>query len=77
MGQAAQHDQRLWAEVGDELKVSHKLQKLGRIRPLLNFVINKAANSEEVSNIIAGMLANEVPRKKLANPLFYFKLLFS
>ncbi|MCF7805373.1 MAG: NAD(P)/FAD-dependent oxidoreductase [Candidatus Marinimicrobia bacterium] len=73
----AQYDQRLWTEVGDELRVSHKLQKLGRFRPLLNFVINKASNSEEVSNIIAGMLANEVPRKQLANPLFYFKLLFS
>ncbi|MBS1271851.1 MAG: Menaquinone reductase [Candidatus Marinimicrobia bacterium] len=73
----AQYDQRLWAEVGDELQVSYKLQKLGKIRPLLNFVINKAARSDEVSNIIAGMLANEVPRKKLANPVFYFKLLFS
>jgi len=73
----AKYDERLWAEVGDELQVSYKLQKLGKIRPLLNFVINKAARSDEVSNIIAGMLANEVPRKKLANPLFYFKLLFS
>ena len=73
----AEYDRRLWSEVGDELKVSYKLQKLGRHRFLLNFVINKAAKSEEVSNIIAGMLANEVPRKELANPLFYFKLLFS
>ena len=71
------YDQRLWAEIGDELKVSDKLQKLGRRRFLLNFVINRAANNPEVSDIIAGMLANEVPRKRLANPLFYLKLLFS
>jgi len=71
------YDDRLWAEIGDELQVSHKLQRLGRIRFLLNFVINKAANNKEVSDIIAGMLANEVPRKQLANPLFYAKLLFS
>lgn len=71
------YDENLWAEIGDELQVSTKLQKLGRIRPLLNFVINKAANSTEVSNLIAGMMANDVPRQKLANPLFYLRLLFS
>jgi flavin-dependent dehydrogenase len=67
----------LWKAIGNELKVSTKLQKIGRSRFLLNLVINKAARSEDVSNIIAGMLANEVPRKRLANPFFYLKLLFS
>ena len=71
------YDARLWAEIGDELQVSYRLQKLGKIRPLLNFVIHKAAKSDEVNRIIGGMLANEVPRKKLSNPLFYLKLLFS
>ena len=67
----------LWKAIGNELRVSTKLQKIGRSRFLLNLVINKAARSADVSNIIAGMLANEVPRKRLANPLFYLKLLFS
>jgi flavin-dependent dehydrogenase len=70
-------EDELWKAIGNELKVSTKLQKIGRSRFLLNLVINKAARNEEVSNIIAGMLANEVPRKRLANPLFYLKLLFS
>ena len=56
-------------------RVSTKLQKLGRLRFLLNFIIKKAANNPEVSNIIAGMLANEIPRKHLANPLFYLRIL--
>jgi len=73
----SQFEDDLWKAIGNELKVSTKLQKIGRSRFLLNLVINKAARSEEVSNIIAGMLANEVPRKRLANPLFYLKLLFS
>jgi flavin-dependent dehydrogenase len=73
----AKHEKELWAKIGNELKVSTKLQKIGRYRFLLNFVIDKAARNEEVSNIIAGMLANEVPRKRLANPLFYARLLFS
>ena len=73
----ARFEEDLWKAIGNELKVSSKLQKIGRSRFLLNLVINKAARSDEVSNIIAGMLANEVPRKRLANPLFYLKLLFS
>jgi len=71
------YEDNLWNAIGNELKVSTKLQKIGRYRPLLNFVIRKAASSPDVSNIIAGMLANEVPRKRLANPLFYLRLLFS
>ena len=73
----SKYDQSLWDAIGNELKISTKLQKIGRYRTLLNFVINKAAENKEVSNIIAGMLANEVPRKHLANPLFYLRLLFS
>jgi geranylgeranyl reductase family protein len=68
-------EDELWKAIGNELKVSTKLQKIGRSRFLLNLVINKASRNEDVSNIIAGMLANEVPRKRLANPLFYLKLL--
>ena len=73
----AQYEDNLWAAIGNELKVSTKLQKLGQKKSLLNFVIKKAANNPEVGNIIAGMLANEVPRKRLTNPLFYLKLFFS
>lgn len=73
----ANYSEILWSTIGNELKVSHKLQKMGRHRFLLNFVIHKAARNKKVSDIIAGMLANEIPRKQLANPLFYLKLLFS
>jgi geranylgeranyl reductase family protein len=73
----ARFEKELWKKIGNELKVSTKLQKIGRYRFLLNFVINKASRNSEVSNIIAGMLANEIPRKRLANPLFYARLLLS
>lgn len=71
----SKYEDELWKEIGDELRVSSKLQKLGRSRYLLNLVIRKAAKSKEVSNLIAGMLTNEVPRNRLANPLFYLRLL--
>jgi flavin-dependent dehydrogenase len=73
----ARYDKRLWAEIGDELKVSTRLQQLGRSRFLLNLVIDKAARNKEVHDLIYGMLMNEIPKKKLTNPLFYLKLLFS
>ena len=73
----SQYENNLWDMIGNELNISSKLQKMGQNKFLLNFVIGKAAKNPEVSDIIAGMLANEVPRKRLANPLFYAKLLFS
>jgi len=73
----ARYDRRLWDAIGGELQVSTQLQKIGRHRLLLNFVIGKAARNREIGELIAGMIANEVPKKKLANPLFYLKLLFS
>ena len=53
------YSDRLWDDIGNELSVSHKLQKIGRYRFLLNFVIRKAATNKNVSEIIAGMIANE------------------
>ena len=71
------YDTQLWQALGDELAVSAKLQRIGRHRTLLNFVIGKAARSAHVREIISGMMANQIPKTKLANPLFYFKLFFS
>lgn len=73
----SRYDRNLWQEIGNELQVSTRLQKIGRIRFLLNFVINKAARNRQVSDIISGMMSNQIPKKQLANPLFYLKLLFT
>ncbi len=73
----SRYDRILWQNLGDELQVSTKLQRIGRIRPLLNFVIKKAARSNHVREIISGMMANQIPKTEFANPLFYFKLFFS
>jgi geranylgeranyl reductase family protein len=67
----------LWQEIGNELKTSHLLQRIGRIKPLLNFVVGKAARSIEVAHWISSMMANETPRAELASPLTYLRLLFA
>ncbi|MDA0746107.1 MAG: NAD(P)/FAD-dependent oxidoreductase [bacterium] len=70
------YEDRLWDALGDELKISKRLQDLGRWRPLLNFVIHKAARNDQISDLICSMIANAIPKKELTSPLFYLKLLF-
>ena len=70
------YEDRLWAKLGSELKVSTKLHNLGRWPYLMNWVIGKAAQNAEISDLICGMMANAVPRKRLTNPLFYLRLLW-
>ncbi len=76
-GMLAEYDRKLWNHIGAEARTSTLLQKIGRNKMLLNMVINKAAGSAHVRETLSGMMANTIPRKKLANPLFYMKLLFS
>ena len=53
------------------------VQKIGRIRFLLNFVVGKAAKKKKVQEVISGMLANEEAKKKFVSPWFFLKLLFT
>ena len=72
-----EYDKRLWEELGPELKTSTKLQRLAKYRLLLNIVMNKASSNEKIKEIISGMLAREIPKEMLTNPLFYLKVLFA
>ncbi|MBI5225631.1 geranylgeranyl reductase family protein [Candidatus Micrarchaeota archaeon] len=71
------YDDKLWAEIGPELKTSYDLQRFGRHKFLLNFVVGKAASSQKVREHISGMLGNEEAKKEFTGPLFYLKLLMS
>lgn len=70
------YDERFWSYLGPEMMLSRKLQKIGRKKWLLNWVLGKAARSEYVREQISGMLANVIPKKTLASPLFYLRILF-
>ena len=76
-GSLRRYEDRLWEALGDELKVSRHMQWIGRIRPVLNFVINKAAHNRAIADHVCGMLANAVPKKDMTSPLYYLRLLFS
>jgi len=69
--------ERLWATLGPTLQLSFTLQRIGRIQPLLNLVIGRAATRPEVCEWIAMMMAGTVSKKVLKSPLTYLRLLLS
>jgi geranylgeranyl reductase family protein len=73
----APYEQAVRDEMWDELKTSHKLQKLGQHKWLLNFVIARAANNPHVAETISDMLADRDQKKKFTDWKFYLRLLFA
>jgi flavin-dependent dehydrogenase len=72
-----QYHDAIWGVLGDKLRTSYKLQRMGRNRFLVNLVVNKAAKSRHVRDTLREMMDNSERRKGLANPLFYLRLLLS
>ena len=66
----------MWDALGDELKISTRMQQLARRKSLLNLVIDRAAGAPELEELFSGMIANALPKRRFVNPLFYLKLLF-
>lgn len=64
------------AELDRELQMSYKLQKLGRHRWLLNFVLRRAAKSQHVRDTISDMLADREKKENFGSFFFYLRLLF-
>ncbi|HWG92231.1 MAG TPA: geranylgeranyl reductase family protein [Candidatus Thermoplasmatota archaeon] len=73
----APYEKRVRDELDRELQMSYKLQKLGRYKPLLNFVIRKAAKKEKVRNTISQMLADREKKEEFGSAFFYVKLLLT
>lgn len=63
-------------ELDRELQMSYKLQRLGRHKWLLNFVLRRAAKNERVRNTISQMLADREKKEDFGSVLFYLRLLF-
>ena len=66
---------KIWKELDNELQTSYTMQRLGRITPLLNMIIHKAATKPEVKDAIVGMLSNEEAKKDLVTIPGLIKLL--
>jgi geranylgeranyl reductase family protein len=73
----SRYEDDLWKKIGGDLRLSAKLQKLGRKKSLLNLVINKAHNNPQINGLITDIITGKLPKSKLLNPLFYMKILFN
>ncbi len=69
------YPKRLWDRIGPELKMYTNLQKVGRIKPLINLVVSRAADQEDVLHWIEDMIRGTVSKSQLLSPLTYLKLL--
>ena len=71
----SRYEERLWSAVWNELSTSYKMQRIGRLEFLLNFVVGKAASSPKAREAISGTMANKETKTEYSSPLFYLKLL--
>lgn len=71
------YDNKLYKRLGSELKLSKQMQELSRYPWLFNFVVNKARKNKELQEVISCMFESVDVRKKLSNPMFYLRILFS
>jgi len=71
------YHEKVWMELGEEIDTSYKMQQVGRIKWLIDKVVQKAQDKPEIRELISASLANEEAKKKFESPLFYLKILFS
>ncbi len=67
----------VWRQLGDELRLSHTLQRLATRPRLFNFVVRKAARNAALRETISCMFEDLDLRERLRRPGFYVRLLFS
>ena len=71
------YDERVYRVMGMELKVSYQMQKLLK-RPLVfNFILKLAAKNVQFSDLIYAMFKDIDVRKRLLNPVFWWKLVLN
>lgn len=71
------YDVVLYKRLGAELQLSATLQRLCRFPWLFNMVVNKAAKSPTLNQMISGMFTDLNLREQLRRPGFYAKILLN
>ncbi|MFH1306855.1 MAG: geranylgeranyl reductase family protein [Candidatus Micrarchaeota archaeon] len=73
-----EYEKNVWEELGEELSTSYKMQWMGtHFRWLLNKLVEKAATSKDIKELLSASLANEEAKKEFENPFFYLKILLT
>ena len=72
-----EYETKLYKNIADELRLSHRIQKLAKFSWLFNFVVKKASKNKMLQETITCMFDNLDIRSRLRKPSFYFKLIFN
>jgi menaquinone-9 beta-reductase len=67
----------VWDDIGEKLKISYRLQRIGNIKFLTNMIIRKAARSSQIRTALKNMVDDVESRNNIINPMFYLKVLLA
>ncbi len=70
------YDRQVYHQLGDELRLSHQLQRLASYPRLFNFVVRKANRNPLLRQTISCMFEDLDMREQLRKPSFYMRLLW-
>lgn len=70
-----EYEDTVYRDLGSEMKVSYRMQKMGRHKFLVNLAISKANKKKELRDLIAMSLLKPEAKEVFASPLFYLKML--
>lgn len=68
------YDERVWKKMGDELRLSHQIQRLTTFPWLFNAVVRRANRNPAIRTMMTMMFENIDIRKELKRPGFYWQL---
>ncbi|MDN5200922.1 geranylgeranyl reductase family protein [Fulvivirgaceae bacterium BMA10] len=71
------YDELIYEKLGAELQLSSKMKKLFKHPRLLNFIAKKAKKNVALQEVLTGMFDDLNLKKKLGDPLFYWRLFIS
>ena len=71
-----EYDERVFKRLGQELRLSSRLQRLAQKPRLFDLVVNKATRNKELQRTISSMFDDIDLREQLRKPSFYYKVLF-
>ena len=69
------YDKAVYNRLGQELRLSHIMQRLLDYPWLFNFIANRAANNATIAETLSMMFLDLDMRERLRKPSFYLKLL--
>lgn len=70
------YENELFSKIWPELRMSRGLQKVSHFKPLFNWIVGRANSHVYFKNTLIDMFNQTDLRKKIFNPVFYFRLLF-